>query len=642
MRSKLLSVLLIIPFFTSGQLWLPRIFGNGMILQRDMPVPVCGKAYPGDTIIIRFKGYKNRTIADLGGQWKVFLPSQPAGGPYQLDISENGKYPDLKKFINILLGDVWFASGQSNMELKVSEAANAKVEISQANYLDIRFFVVPHKMNFHTENEVSGGSWNNCDSLHVANYSAVAYYFARKIYSEKGIPVGVIQSTWGGSPVEAWTSREMLLSSAITRDRVLADDSITTRHFIRDSLNLIRFWDIVYHPQNETDKSIPLPDYNDKNWKTLQMPSVIRNWKIYPFEGIVWLRKSIVLQKKFLDNSISIHLGHPEMNYSLYVNGKELARTIWNAAKNHTYKLPAHLLHEGENVIALRMSVLWGGGGLNPPAKNIYLANEKDTVSLSGQWKYNEQLEPVVPKIKNYQYYPDFLYNCMVKPVIPYALKGFIWYQGEANDTLAYHYQTLFPMLINDWRIRWQQGYLPFLFVQLPNYRKQQPTPVESEWAELREAQSMALSLPETGMACTIDLGEVGSIHPLNKQEVGLRLALEALRKVYGESQVSSSPRFQQLKIKKNKIYLYINQSGMTTSDHQVPRGLSMAGSDKKFYWARAIINDNEIIVWSEKVAHPEAVRYDWADNPDGNIINSSGLPLVPFRTDKWKKLTQQ
>ncbi|MFM2293382.1 MAG: hypothetical protein RIS29_3195 [Bacteroidota bacterium] len=626
-----------------AQLWLPRLFTNGMVLQRNAPIAVWGKAMPGDTVKVTLQSQQNSVIVSPDGTWKTSLPALIAGGPYTLSIQECGRHNETKLVEDVLVGDVWLASGQSNMELKVSEAAHAKKEIAQANYPSMRFFIVPHKKDIKVNADVSGGSWKRCDSSKVGQLSAVAYYFSRKIHTEQGVPVGIIQSTWGGSPVEAWTSREMLLSSAITRQRMFAIDSVGYPQFDQDSLHLIHFWDIVYHPQNGTDTIVAKPEYADKDWKELKMPSTVRSWKMFPYEGMVWFRKNIVLSKEMLQHPVSIHLGHPELNYSLYVNGHEVAHTIWNAAKNHSYSIPAEYLHAGKNLIALRIAVLWGGGGLNPPAKDIYLSAGTDTISLAGNWKYNEKLEPKVPFIQNYQYFPSFLYNGMLAPVIPYTIKGAIWYQGEANDSLAYNYRELFPLMINDWRIRWQQGNFPFLYVQLPNYRKRLDAPAESQWAELREAQSMAQRLPNTGMACAVDLGLADNIHPLNKQDVGMRLAQVALNKVYGESNNDQlSPQIASYQIKKDTVYVTIDQKQLKTTDGQPVRGFAVAGEDRKFYFAEAEIKNNLIKIHCKQVKHPMAVRYAWADNPDCNIMNANGFPLVPFRSDCFKGITQK
>jgi sialate O-acetylesterase len=301
-------------------------------------------------------------------------------------------------------------------------------------------------------------------------------------------------------------------------------------------------------------------------------------------------------------------------------------------------------VQRGENTIAVRVAMLWGGGGLNPPAEDLYVTDGASTVSLAGNWLYKKDLETAFPKILNYQYYPTVLFNAMINPLIPYGIKGFIWYQGESNAGAAYDYRTLFPMLITDWRKRWQQGNLPFLYVQLANFKKVQPLPGESDWAELREAQTLTLSLPNTGMACIIDIGEANDIHPKNKQEVGRRLALIANKQVYKQAGVASGPVYKNFLKEGDRIRINFAHtgSGLSTTDGKEVTGFAIAGKDKKFYWAKAIIEGDQVIVYSDKVAAPEAVRYAWADNPVCNLVNSERLPAIPFRTDEWKGITQK
>jgi sialate O-acetylesterase len=359
---------------------------------------------------------------------------------------------------------------------------------------------------------------------------------------------------------------------------------------------------------------------------------------------MVWLRKKLSLPDSLAGKEVTLHLGHPEMNYSLYFNGQEICKNVWNSSPTHSYTIPAHLVKSGENTIAVRVAMMWGGGGLNPPADDLYITNGSSRISLAGKWLYKKDLETAFPKMLNYQYLPTVLFNAMINPLIPYGIKGFIWYQGESNAWAAYNYRTLFPMLINDWRQRWQQGDCPFLFVQLANYMKTKPLPAESEWAELREAQTLTLSLPNTGMACIIDIGEGNDIHPKNKQEVGRRLALIANKQVYKQNVIASGPVYTNFQKAGNRVRInFINTgSGLSTKDGKEVTGFAIAGKDKKFYWAKAIIEGDHVIVSSDKVAEPEAVRYAWADNPECNLVNSEKLPALPFRTDKWKGITQK
>ncbi|WP_245843647.1 sialate O-acetylesterase [Niastella vici] len=617
-----------------------------MVLQRGISIPVWGTANPGSVISGQLGTVGATAKAGKDGMWTLHFPKFIAGGPYTLKINEQGKPNTAIELKGVLIGDVWLASGQSNMEWQVQQAADARKEIENANFPQIRFFVVEHDKKLKPQSAILAGKWKVCDTANVKDFSAVAYYFARKLHGDQHVPVGIIQSTWGGTPVEAWTSRDKLLTSPITRARTLSNDTLSfdREDFVTDSLNWIRIWHLVYNPQNNADKIFPAPEYNDAGWAPVEMPGVLKDFGIGYYEGMVWLRKKITLPESFAGKDLTVNLGHPEMNYSLYVNGQEICKNIWNSSPSHSYTIPARLLQRGENTIAVRVAMLWGGGGLNQPADDLYITDGASTISLAGKWLYKKDLEPAFPKILNYQYYPTVLFNAMINPVIPYGIKGFIWYQGEANAQAAYNYRKLFPMLITDWRQRWQQGDCPFLFVQLANFMKTKPLPTESEWAELREAQTLTLSLPNTGMACIIDIGEANDIHPKNKQEVGRRLALIANKQVYKQNVIASGPLFKEFKKEGNRIRINFTNTGagLSTKDGKELTGFAIAGKDKQFYWAKAIIEGDHVIVSCDKVAEPEAVRYAWADNPVCNLVNSEKLPAIPFRTDVWKGITEK
>ncbi|WP_045030106.1 sialate O-acetylesterase [Draconibacterium sediminis] len=648
MRKIVLSILFcLFVAAVSAQISLPKVFGDGMVLQRDIKIPLWGKSTPGALIIAELGNAKATTKADNDGKWMLHFPKFKAGGPYTLKIYEKDKPNEAIVLDEILIGDVWLASGQSNMEWQVQQAKDAGKEIANANFPQVRFFVVDHSKEIKLQPDIASGKWEVCDSSSVKEFSAVAYFFARKIHQDQNVPVGIIQSTWGGTPIEAWTSREMLLTSPITRENTLATDTLTLdrEDLVADSLSWVRIWDIVYNPQNNADKIFTATDYDDADWAEIEMPNVLKDFGIGSYEGMVWLRKRISLPESFAGKDLTVSLGHPEMNYSFYFNGKEICKNVWYSDSTHSYTIPAGWVQQTEeNTIAVRVAMLWGGGGLNPPADELYITDGNSSISLAGNWLYKKDLEPSFPKILNYQYYPTVLFNSMINPLIPYGIKGYIWYQGESNAAGAYNYRELFPMLIKDWRQRWQQGNLPFLFVQLANYMERKTLPSESEWAELREAQTLTLTQPNTGMACAIDLGEDNNIHPGNKQEVGRRLALIANKMVYKQDCVASGPMFHDFQKEEGRIRIHFNNGGsaLLTKDGNKVTGFAIAGNDRKFYWAKAEIDGNDIVVYSDEVAEPVAVRYAWADNPECNLVNSEGLPAVPFRTDDWKGITQK
>lgn len=632
------------PAENSAQVSLPKVFGDNMVLQRDIEIPIWGNAAPGTNVVVELGSARVGAKTGLDGKWTAKLPKFKAGGPYLLKVYENGKTNQAIELKNILTGDVWLASGQSNMEWAVNQSFDAENETAKAHYPQIRLINVGHDVKFAPQEDIVSGEWKVCDSLNVAQFSAVAYYFARNIHHDHRVPVGIIQSTWGGTPVEAWTSRDMLLTSSLAKSKVLANDTLTPAHLVKDSQDLARFWEIVLNPQNNADEIVPKPDYDDAGWATVEMPKTLWEFGIGAYEGVMWFRKDVSIPETLLGKPLSLELGNPEMNYSLYFNGAEICKTVWNANPSHRYNIPAELVKSGKNTIALRIAMLWGGGGLKSDKDSVYITDGSLKVPLAGIWKYSKNVEPMAPKIQNYHYRPNVLFNAMINPVIPFGIKGFIWYQGEANEFDAYNYRKLFPMLITDWRQRWGMGNLPFLYVQLANFKSVKPVPAESEWAELREAQTLTLSQPNTGMACIIDIGEAGNIHPANKQEVGRRLALVANQKVYGKKNIASGPMYKSYKIKGDKVRIGFTHigSGLSALNGQEVNGFAIAGDDKQFHWATAVIEGNEVVVYSDKVAKPVAVRYAWADNPVCNLVNSEGLPAVPFRTDDWKGITQR
>lgn len=644
-------VLIFIPalFFQQlcqAQVSLPKVFGDNMVLQRELKIPVWGNSTPGATIIAELGDTKATSKADQDGKWMVHFPKFKAGGPYSLKIYETGKPDEGIELNGILIGDVWLASGQSNMEWQVQQSKDASAEIANANFSQIRFLVVNHSNEVRPQTNISTGGWKVCDSNNVKGLSGVAYFFARKIHVDQNVPVGIIQSTWGGTRIEPWTSREMLLTSPITREWTLSADTLhyTREDIIRDSLKQVRFWDIVYNPQNNADKIFPSPNYDDTGWTEIAMPNVLKDFGIGDYEGMAWFRKKISFPESFKGKDLTINLGHPEMTYSLYFNGREICKNVWYGNATHSYTIPVDLVQPGENTIAVRIAMLWGGGGLNP-GNDIFVTDGSSEISLAGKWLYKKDLEPVIPKMSNNQGYPTVLFNSMINPLVPYGIKGFLWYQGESNAEEAYNYRKLFPMLITDWRKQWQQGNLPFLYVQLANFMQRKPLPSESEWAELREAQTLTLSQPNTGMACAIDIGDAGTVHPLNKQEVGRRLALIANKTVYKQDDIIiSGPIYRLYQKEGNRIRISFNEigSGLSTSDGKGVKGFAIAGNDKLFHWAKAEIEGNEVVVYCDEVAEPVAVRYAWADNPECNLVNSEGFPAVPFRTDDWKGITQK
>ncbi len=507
----IIIMLCIISVPVSADVKLPSIIGNNMVLQQDMEVPVWGKASPNEVITVIFNGQKVTTKSGKEGNWIIYLAPMSAGGPFSMNIAGYNKI----ELTNILIGEVWIGSGQSNMQLPVKNSAKADEEISNAKLPDIRLFTVKHRMSDELLEDCQG-EWVECSPLTVGNFSAVTYFFGKNLYKAKNTPFGLIHSSWGGTTIEAWISREFLMSSSDFKPI------------------LERYAEALENVPNST-----------KEYEIM-----IHDWEIK------------VKQKKAEDKEI-------------------------------------------------------------PP-------------------------KPIPPLGLGHPHTPTVLFNGMIAPIIPYTIRGVIWYQGESNATRAFQYRSLFPTLINNWRYLWNQGPFPFLFVQLANYSvpvansgESIKEPCVSPWAGLREAQLMTLSQKNTRMVVSIDIGDANDIHPKNKQDVGYRLSLAARGIVYGENIVYSGPVYSSIRIVGDKARINFDHtgSGLMAKGGDL-KGFTIAGQDRTFVWAEAIIERNAVIVHSQKVSDPVAVRYAWADNPKCNLYNEEGLPASPFRTDNWPGIT--
>lgn len=639
----LVCVALVFALVVNAQVKMPYVFSDHMVLQREAPIALWGWGTPGAIIKVDLNKQSIETTVEEDGAWNAYFPKQKAGGPFQMKVQEIDDEKSLITFNDVLIGDVWLASGQSNMEWQVQQADGAEEEIAQAHNDKIRLFKVPHAISLSTLDDVHPAEWAVCDTTSVKEITAVGYYFAKSIQKEVGVPVGILQTTWGGTPVEAWTSREMLASIKEGQKSLESIDTLTEQHFKQDTIDIDLFWDIVYNPKSDLVEELADSKYNDKGWSEVTVPGNISKWEPEFYEGIIWLRKKVKLGKEYQGKDLEIELGHPEMNYSLYFNGKEICKNMWNANPTHNYTISSDLVQKGENTISMRVAALWGGGGLNGSAEDIKLSNGEESVRLVGEWLYKKDLEPKIPHVHYYHINPCLIYNAMLKPLIPYALKGMLWYQGEQNEGEAFLYRKFLPLMINDWRIRWKQGNLPFLLVQLPNYMERKTEPVDEKWAVLRESQTIATYLPNTSMTCIIDCGVADNIHPTNKTVVGSRLANVAAKEVYGKDVVAYGPVFKDCKIEGRQVRInYKNaQDGLTTTDGVSIKGFAVAGEDQIFHWAKAVVENNTIVLSCEAVDKPVAVRYAWANNPDVNLVNNAGLPAVPFRTDSWEVITE-
>lgn len=642
MKIKILLVLSLGLFSTLVQanVRAARIFGNGMVLQRNTVIPVWGWADAGEDVIVQFHNQIRRIKAGRDGRWKVNFDAERAGGPYILSI----KGKNLLRFNDVLVGDVWICSGQSNMEWTVFNSKNAKEEIKAANYPKIRHFKV--------KNDLAGqpladlkfeGAWKPALPENVGDFTAVGYFFARDLYKELNVPIGLINTSWGGTDIETWISKSAFENNSdfkqmISRLPAIDLDALAKAKVQATSDLVMRLQGNL--PSKEALTSWSAASFDDTSWPKMKVPQLWEQEALKGVDGIVWLRRTIQISSEDAGKPASLSLAMIDDNDQTFLNGTKIGETSGYNVKR-TYEIGEGLLKAGKNVIAVRVEDNGEGGGIYGVAADITLRVGDKVIALSGEWTFGiESLKDGWGKISPNSF-PTILYNAMIHPLIPFAMKGVIWYQGENNAGRAYEYQKSFPLMINDWRNKWGHPNFPFYFVQLASFKAGNGNSQQgSSWAELREAQSMALVLPNTGMAVTTDIGEATDIHPRNKQDVGHRLAAVALHNTYGKKMGAVGPAFKSIKIEGNRIRISFSDigSGLFIKDGSGNlSGFDIAGEDRKFKVAKAIIEGNEVIVYQDEVSKPVAVRYNWADFAgDGNLYNKEGFPASPFRTDDW------
>ncbi len=640
---KILTLLsLVFCMNVNANVELPLLFNDGMVLQRNKPIPVWGWANANEKIEVHFKGQVVKTKADKNGKWSVRLKPETAGGPYELTVK--GKNTITIK--DVLVGEVWLCSGQSNMEFTVNGAMNAEQEINDSNYPMIRQFLVEKEMSSTPKEKLKSAKWEVSSPATVGNFTAVGYFCAKKLYQELKIPIGIINASWGGTCVETWTSREGFENSDEFKDMISKYSKIDMDSLVeKQKKTIIDKLESIQGSKPSIDKESSFKDiaFDDSNWPEMQAPKLWENQQLPNLDGVVWMRKSIVVSKEDASKEAILELAKIDDDDVTYINGVEVGMTI-GYNKKRVYNVPAGVLKEGSNSIAVRITDYTGGGGIWGDETDLKLTIGSTVIPLYGAWKF--QVVDVNIGISPNSY-PSLLFNAMINPLIPYAFQGVLWYQGEANATRAEQYKKAFPTMIADWRAKWHQGDFPFYFVQLSSFDEFGGNSNNgSRWAELREAQSFTLeTVTNTGMAVTTDIGNALDIHPKNKQDVGKRLAAIALNKVYNKSIVFSGPTYKSLAIDGNKIILTFSDIGgrLTTSNkYGYLEGFEIAGEDKTFHYAKAFINDNKVIVYNDDVQNPVAVHYGWADDAsDCNLYNAEGLPASPFRTDDWDGITE-
>jgi sialate O-acetylesterase len=638
-------ILLFVVIGLKAEVKLPPLFSSNMVFQQGMEIPVWGWASPGEKVTVSLNKASVSVKAGKDGKWAVNLPVMNYGGPYTLTV----KGINQVTFENVMIGEVWVCSGQSNMEFQLMSANNAEVEIAASNHPEIRLFTVKRRISQTPQNNLEEGEWVECSPATSPRFSAVAYFFGRSVAEKLKVPVGLINVSWGGTIAETWTSDDMISKNPDFEKQMAQLKKIDLNDYVRSIEKEVKervgeFSTVDLGMQG--DKPIwAASDFNDTQWKTMPLPGYIEQNGLEGVDGIIWFRKEIEIKPGEENKPATLYLAKINDSDHTFLNGTLVGETNQMADKSRVYKIPAGILKPGRNVLTVQVEDVGGVCGIYGDTATLHLQIDKQKIPLSGIWKYkigmvkfNFALSP--------NSYPTLLYNGMINPLIPYGIKGAIWYQGEGNASRAKQYQRVFPDLITDWRNHWKQGDFPFFFVQLANFMKTDSVPVESAWAELREAQSKTLALPNTGMAVTIDVGDALDIHPKDKQTVGNRLAINALNKVYQQNVEFSGPVLKEMKVAGQKMMLTFENcgTGLKAKDkYGYLKGFTVAGDDKKFYWAAAeITGENTVEVSCQQVKKPAAVRYAWANNPDdANLYNSDNLPASPFRTDSWKGITE-
>ncbi len=641
----LLTTVFVVANQVFGNVTLPKIFGDNMVLQRNKAIPVWGWADAGEKVTIRFNHQTKAVVADKNGNWKINLDKELAGGPFQLVV----KGKNILTFKNVLVGEVWICSGQSNMEMPIEgwgKVNNYEEEIANANYPQIRHIKIPNTVNIKPQKDIPKGEWKICGPSTAGDFTAAGYFFARELYNQLHIPIGLINTSWGGTHVETWTSRDAFESSDEFKNMIAQMPLLNL-----DSLAKVRKEELVKKLE-DMQGSLPAPgeadnwkneNIDDSKWPQMPLPSLWENRQLGNLDGVVWFRKIIDVSANNAGKEATLELAMIDDNDVTYVNGVKAGETnSYNAHRKYT--IPSGILKEGKNVIAVRVEDTGGGGGIYGDSTTMKLTIGDHVISLAGNWLFKvEQIYGDASSVGPNSY-PTLLFNAMVAPLIPYAFEGVIWYQGESNADRAYQYRKAFPLMINDWRKHWNAGNFPFYFVQLASFNADNGDSKKgSTWAELREAQTMTLSLPNTGMIVITDIGNSTDIHPKDKQDVGKRLATLALHKVYGKNIVCNSPLYKSMEVSGDNIIISFSNigSGLMIKGDKL-RGFEIAGMGGQFFPADATIQGDQVIVHSDKIKYPAAVRFGWKDDAkDDNLFNKEGFPASPFRTDRWKGITE-
>jgi len=622
-----------------------RLFGDHMVLQRNQNVAVWGWCKPGNKVTVSLNGQNISGVADHEGAWKVFLKPMKAGGPYVMNISAGREHLQYK---DVMLGEVWVCSGQSNMEFQLMNAQGYAEEQKIAGQLPVRQFLVPERMSLVQEKNLPGGSWVKAEANTVGGFSAVGYFFAKELAAKLHVTVGIVHSSYGGTQAECWISKAALLTSpvisAAAKNQPDTWDAITAKVDKLVKAYAYNNQPVVNYTAGQLAAE-PVSFFN--SWRN----GIASTWKwqtlFGPFRGTGFMQRTITIDGTYANTASVLQLGQTDADLVIYINGKQILKG--NLPADRKLNLPAGTWKAGENSLVIDLlsdqkNPSWFGLGLNGTAKDVNLSFGSFTINMfDNKWR----LMPDFSKPYKIEVMPDntvsTLYNGMISPLVGLSIAGVAWYQGESNADRAHEYRSVFPLMIKDWRTAWKKDF-PFIFVQLPSWGPPTDSNKGSMWAEQREAQTQALKLPNTAMAVTIDLGDPVNLHYPNKQPVGNRLAWTALNTVYHLQGYSLSPQYKSVEFKGNYALINFNESDLEVKDNNGEiRGFEIAGADHKFYPGQATLINNQVKVWNDAVPSPVAVRYAWADTfLNDNFYSKQGLPVAPFRTDDWTGITER
>ena len=633
-RIKLIAVFVLVAQLSYAAISLPKLISDGMVLQRNTKIKVWGWAAPNEKVKLTLHQNSYHTVADPNGNWTINLPEQHQGGPYQMVLTGSNQIV----LNNILFGDVWVCSGQSNMELGMDRLVDQYPEvIKNANNPNIRQFLVPDEYDFNKRRtDFSAGKWQEVNTKNILNFSAVAYFFANDIYQKYKVPIGLINAALGGSPAESWMSEDAIkkFPNADLELQKFKDGALIKEIEQSDRARSNEWYGLLNQKDEGLKNNWKSSGLDDQDWQEMNIPGYWADGKLGSVNGVVWFRKEIHVSKEQIGKPAKLLLGRIIDADSVFINDNFVGTTSYQYPPRR-YLLSNTILKEGKNTIVVRVVSNGGRGGfvLDKPYE-LVVGDTK--IDLKGKWKYRlgATMGPT-PSQTFVRWKPVGLFNAMIAPLLNYSIKGALWYQGEANTGRSKEYGQVMTTLINDWRNKWGQGDFPFLYVQLPGFMDEKSEPTESAWAELRQQQLQLLTVPKTAMAVAIDLGEWNDIHPLNKKDVGVRLALLAKSMVHGDkATVSSGPLFKSIVKKGNQLEMDFTHvgGGLIAKNDQTLKYFAVAGVDRKFVWAKAIIKQGKVVVWNDGVSDPIYVRYAWADNPaTANLYNKEGLPASPF-----------